>query len=260
MRTRLEWIAGLSVVASAALGQPVPTAPSAPQIHKEWALGKQMAQDLDSRDGRIDDPVLIQYLQRIENRIAASAGQKPLEIRLTQSSKEYATVLVNGVQYLSAGLAKRLENEMELAGLLAHQLAHVAGGTTTQITGIPAHVPPCVLSPFGNPGGIEQARSQEQQATVQAVGYLKAAGYDPAGALDLFSKLAYEHPAWSQAIVTEDLLSLRSAIESQEPPPGGYRVSTNEFSEQHDNLLKLLDAAARRSSLLSTGPVLTRRQ
>jgi hypothetical protein len=53
------------------------------------------------------------------------------------------------------------------------------------------------------------------------MGYLKAAGYDPEGLLDLFSKLAYEHPAWAQAIDSEDLLNQRSAIEGEEPPPGG---------------------------------------
>src|ERR1019366_3631243 len=172
MRGRLAWIAGFSVVCwpvSAALGQPAPTAQPAPQIHKEWALGKQVAQELDSRDGRIDDPALMQYLQRIENRLAAAAGQKPLEIRVTRSSEEYATVLANGVQYLSAGLAKRLENEMELAGLLAHQLAHrqVAGGTTAQIASIPLYVPSCVLSPFGIPGGIGQARNREHRRPVR---------------------------------------------------------------------------------------------
>jgi predicted Zn-dependent protease len=247
MRVMLAWIAGLSGVCSlvpAALGQPAPAPQSEPQIHKEWALGKRMAQDLENRDGRIDDPALTQYLQRIENRMAVAAGQKPLEIRLTRSSEEYATELAHGVQDLSAGLAKRLENEMELAGLLAHQLAH-------------SYVPPCVLSPFGIPGGTAQARNREREATAQALGYLKAAGYDPTGLLDLLSKLAYEHPAWAQAIVPEDLLSLRSAIESDEPPPGGYRVSTSEFYEQHDNLLTVLGETGRR--LASSGTVLTRR-
>ncbi len=253
MRCRFAVTAGLSVVCSArwpAFSQPAPTAQSAPQVYREWTLGKQSAQELDSRDGRIDDPSFVQYLQRIENWLAAAAGQKPREIRVTRSADEYATVLANGVQYLSAGLAKRLESEMELAGLLAHQLAHqqVAGGATA-----------CVLSPFGIPGAIGQARIREQQATVQALGYLKAAGYDPTGLLDLFSKLAYEHPAWAQAVISEDLLDLRSVIESEEPPPGGYRVSTNEFSEQHDNLLVVLAATGTCPRPLSSGPVLTRR-
>jgi predicted Zn-dependent protease len=256
MRARLVWIAVLSVVCSPVRplsGQSAPAPQSEPQIHKEWALGKQTVQDLDSRDGRIDNPALIQYLQRIENRLAAAAGQKAPEIRLTGSSQEYATVLANGVQYLSAGLAKRLENEMELAGLLAHQLAH------RQVVGIPTYVTPCVLSPFGISDEFGPARNREQEATVQALSYLKTAGYDPTGLLDLFSKLAYEHPAWDQAIVSEDLLSLRGAIESEEPPSGGYRVSTSEFSEQHERLFMILSANGMSSHQLSSGPVLTRR-
>jgi hypothetical protein len=84
--------------------------------------------------------------------------------------------------------------------------------------------------------------------------YVKAAGYDPAGLLDLFSKLAYEHPAWAPAIVPEDLLRRRGAIESEVRPPGGYRVNTNEFFEFHDELLVIVgEATRRRPSLLSSG-------
>ena len=192
------------------------------------ALG-QSARDLERRDGRIQAPAVTEYLQRIENRLAAAAGRKPLEIRLTRSARLYAAV-TGAAQYLSAGLAKRPGNEMELAGLLAHQLAHRQGATS----------PPCVLSPFPAPEGTERRREEEQRASRQALTFLKAAGYDPAGLLDLFSKLAYEHPAWAQAIVVEDLLSLRSAIEIEEPPPAGYRVNTSEFVEQRDNLLAIL--------------------
>jgi hypothetical protein len=166
------------------------------------------------------------------------------------------------VLYLSAGLVKRMENEMELAGLLAHQLAHqqVAEPPLPNAATIRLYVPPCVLSRFRISGRVEWRRNQEQQANAQAMAYLKAAGYDPAGLLDLFSKLAYEDPAWAQAIVSEDLLSLRSAIEGEEPPPSGYRVNTNEFSEMRNELLAVLGQAThKRPSLLSSEPVLPRR-
>ncbi len=270
MRDRFVWIAWLSPVCSLvwpALGQTAPPAQSPPQIHKEWTLGKKLTQELDHRDGRVNDPGMTQYLQRVEDRLAVAAGQTALEIRLTRSSEPYATALAN-VQYLSAGLVQRLENEMELAGLLAHQLAHhqqqVSGATTTPGAGIPLYVPPCVLSPFGTPDGNGTRRNQEQRANAQAIGYLKAAGYDPEGLLDLFSKLAYEHPAWARAIVSEDLLYQRSVIEGEEPPPGGYRVNTSEFSEQHDNLLVVLgqvpskrQAPRSRPSLVRAGPAPT---
>jgi hypothetical protein len=137
---------------------------------------------------------------------------------------------------------------MELAGLLAHQLAHrqVGGAATVQGHAIPAYVPPCVLSPFDIPGGNGTRRDEEQRANAQGLGYLKAVRYDPTGLLDLFSKLAYEHPAWAQAIVPEDLLRLRSTIEDEEPPPAGYRVNTSEFAEQHDNLIASLGEAPRK--------------
>jgi len=243
MRSLFVWISGVSTACSLvcpALGQPAQT-PSPPQIHKEWTLGKQIARELDNRDGRINDHGLTRYVQLVENRLAIASGQQPLEIRLTRSSNPYATVLENGVQYLSAGLVQRLEDEMELAGLLAHQLAHqqVGGATTAQGASIPVYVP-CVLSPLGIPGGNGPRRDEEQQANALALGYLKTAGYDPEGLLDLLSKLAYENPAWAQAIVPEDLLNLRSAIEDEKPPSAGYRVNTSEFSEQHDNLLAVL--------------------
>jgi len=263
MRGWFVWIARLSAAYSLVwpvLGQPAPTAQSPPQIHKEWTLGKEMAQELDNRDGRIHDPALTQYVQRVENRLAVAAGQTALEVRLTSSSEPYAMVLSNGVQYLSAGLVQRLENEMELAGLLAHQLAHrpVGGATTAQGASIPLNVPLCVLSPFGIPGGNGTRRNQEQRANAQALGYLKAAGYDPEGLLDLFSKLSYEHPAWAQAIVSEDLLNQRSVIEGEEPPPGGYRVNTSEFSEQHDKLPVVLGQAPRKRQAPRSRPSLVR--
>jgi hypothetical protein len=51
--------------------------------------------------------------------------------------------------------------------------------------------------------------------------------------LDLFSKLAYEHPAWAKAIVPDDLLALRTKTEAEAVPPGGFRVDSSDFVEVH---------------------------
>jgi predicted Zn-dependent protease len=133
MRGRFVWIAGVAAalwLVCLTMGQSPQTAPPPPQNSKESALWKGLAQDLD-REGRIDSPALTQYLQRIENRVAAASGHAAHEIRLTRSGESHATLLPHGVLYLSAGLVKRMENEMELAGLLAHQLAHRLGCRTT---------------------------------------------------------------------------------------------------------------------------------
>jgi hypothetical protein len=190
---------------------------------------------------------MTRYLQRIEDQLTLAAGQTALQIRLTRSSKLYAGILANRVQYLSAGLVNRLENEMELASLLTHQLAHrqIARVRTAQAAGISVYLPPCVLSPFGTPGRRHR-RNQEHQANTRALNYLKAAGYDQSGLLDLFSKLAYENPLWRQTFA--DLLRMRSVIESEELTPDECRVNSSESSEQYDNLHTVPDPTSQHRS------------
>ncbi len=80
------------------------------------------------------------------------------------------------------------------------------------------------------------AGESERLATEQAIGYMKASGYDPSALLDLFSKIAYEHPPWSKAIVAEDLLSLRVALEAEAEPVNGYAIDGSGFAEFHGRL------------------------
>ena len=101
------------------------------EIRKEWVLGEHIARDLDQRDGRVDDVPLLAYLQRVEIRITAVTGAGPAEIRVTRSSQPSASLLPNGVLYLSIGMLARMQTEAELAGVLAHQLAHSERGNRT---------------------------------------------------------------------------------------------------------------------------------
>jgi hypothetical protein len=202
-----------------------------------------------ARDGRIDDPAIIQYLQRIENTVAGAIGAQPLEVRLTRSSDQYASRLPNRVLYISGGLLERIENEAELAGLLAHALAHD-----------PAQTDRCVLASRLAPPAPEEARERERHATTVSTGYLKASGYDPAGVLDLFSKLAYENPVWAKAILPEDLLELRTRMEADAMPPGGYRVESSQFRRMHTLLDVARGHAAAKNPSPSSEPVLIRQR
>jgi predicted Zn-dependent protease len=206
-------------------------APPSTSAGKERAPGSQTAQELERRDGRIAEPAIAGCLQRIENRIASAIGAPPAEIRLTRNSDLYVSLPDTRVLYISGGLLQRIENEAELAGLLAHELAH-AQAATAEGQGTASVREGCVLQSKLAPGN-EHAREGELQATAAAIGYLKAAGYDPAGVLDLFSKLAYEHPVWAKAIVPEDLLALRVKTEAEAMPPGGYRIESSDFMRAH---------------------------
>ena len=228
--------AALTILTVAFLAGPVrcqapPADGSSSQIRKQWTLGRHPDRDIEEKDGRIDDPQIAGYLQRIENRIALAIAAKPLEIRLTRSSNLYATLLPHEVLYISGGLLERIESEAELAGLLAHQMAHA------QRNSLPACVLASQLKPKGWSG---EARESELQATAGAVEDLKAAGYEPSAVLDFFSKLAYEHPVWAKAILPEDLLNLRAALDAESLPSKGYLTDSSEFARQRAKLATAL--------------------
>jgi hypothetical protein len=215
----------------------VPPGGATPQIRKEWTLDRRVANDPEHRDGRIYDPLIAGYLQSLENTIATAAGAEAADVRLTYSSDRHASRLPGGVLYISAGLLESIENEAELAGLLAHELEHAPGES-------------CVLASPLAPEA-PHARELERRATATATNYLKAAGYDPAGLLDLLSKLAYEHPAWAKAVLPEDLLDLRAGTEPDALPPGEYRIDSSEFQRAE----ALLRAALERGAKPSDGDV-----
>lgn len=197
------------------------------QISKTWEIGRSGADQLDPFVRHVEHlrlDYLGDYVQRLADRVATRAGVNPEEIRVTEGSQWYAFLLPQGVLYISSGLLERVSSEGELAGLLAHELAHenpkLAGGRFQQCA-LAAGFLPVQRSP----------RESERLATERAVGYMKASGYDPSAMLDLFSQASYEYRKWSKAIASEDLLRLRMALEAEAEPVGGYLIDDSEFAK-----------------------------
>ena len=207
------------------------------QFHRNWELGRTV-DDLEKRDGAIEDPRILPYLQRLADRIGSSAGVAPIKMRLTRSSAQYAAVLPNRTLYISAGMLARIDDEAELAGLMAHQIGHLV----LQRRGLFADGA-CVLDPHA-PTFSADMRERERQAIVLAISNLKGLGYDPTSMLSLLSKLAYEHPAWSKALASEDLLELRAVLENGPSPTGRYQVDSSAFVEAHGALLSMFPKMA----------------
>src|ERR1051326_5872004 len=135
-------------------------------------------QIVPGRDGIINDPSVVAYVQRVKNRLTGNSGGRTLEIRITRGTEMYVSLLPSDVLYISGALFERAESEAELAGLLAHELAH-------------RPKPPCVLaSARFRSTGSEDPRESELQATEVALKTMRLAGYDPSAVLDFFSKLA----------------------------------------------------------------------
>ncbi len=185
------------------------------------------------KDGSIADPAILSYVQSLADRVARASARKPVHIQISPSPDFYAARLPNGELSISSALLERIESESELAGLLAHQLAH------------DARAPTCVLAARK---AADNRREPERAATESAVRTLRLAGYEPSAVLDLFSKLAYEHPNWAKSIVPDDILDLRVIIEADPPPERGYIVDTSAFVEQHKNLTSSIGVHRRLSA------------
>src|SRR5215470_14186750 len=94
---------------------------------KEIALGKEDASLIESRYKRLDDPSINQCIDRIgQNLVRNSDAKVPFTIKVLDSDEVNAFSLPGGFLYVNSGLILGSENEAELAGVMAHAIAHVA--------------------------------------------------------------------------------------------------------------------------------------
>ena len=225
-------------------------------IEKEIRLGKSMAQDVERHSKIVDDPIIAEYVNRVgQNLVRNSDAKVPFTIKLIDSSDVNAFALPGGFFFVNSGLMLRAESESELAGVMAHEIAHVAArhgtrqatkGQLVQFATIP------LLFIGGWTGyGIYQAssflipmtflkfsRTMEGEADFLGVQYLYKAGYDPTSFIDFFekmladekrrpgtmSKLFRSHPPHGSRIK-----KTQRTIDQLLPTKTEYVVNTSEF-------------------------------
>src|SRR5439155_1541948 len=96
-------------------------------IEKEIALGKQLAQEVERQAKLVDDPVVTEYVNRIGQNLARNSDAKmPFTIKVIDSQDVNAFALPGGYMFVNSGLVLKADNEAELAGVMAHEIAHVA--------------------------------------------------------------------------------------------------------------------------------------
>src|SRR6202453_2277007 len=96
-------------------------------LEKEIALGKQMAQEVE-RDAKIvDDPMVAEYINRVgQNLVRNSDAKVPFTIKVLDTDEVNAFALPGGFFFVNSGLILTADTEAELAGVMAHEIAHVA--------------------------------------------------------------------------------------------------------------------------------------
>lgn len=240
-------------------------------VEKEVRLGQQLAAEVDKQAKFVDDPLITEYVNRVgQNIVIHSDAKIPFTIKVIDSDEANAFALPGGFFYVNKGLLLAADNEAELAGVMAHEIAHVTARHAmenmrkAQIAEIGATIGSIFLG--GIPGMIYQStaglgltalflkfsRGAEEEADRLAAQYLWAAGYDPGAMSTMFEKLNTKNKkkpgfisrAFSTHPQTPDRLEASRALVARFPEREEYVLSTSEFQRVKARMLRLSNARA----------------
>ena len=94
---------------------------------KEIAIGRQLAAQVEQQAKMVDDPMVTEYINRIgQNVVLHSDAKVPFTIKVIDTDEVNAFALPGGFFFVNKGLILAADNEAELAGVMAHEIAHVA--------------------------------------------------------------------------------------------------------------------------------------
>jgi predicted Zn-dependent protease len=250
-------------------------------LEREIKIGQEYSNEVEDLTKPFRDPFIIEYVNRVgQNLVRNSDAKVPFTIKVIDSEEVNAFALPGGYLYVNTGLLKATEDEAELAGIMAHEIAHVAARhatrqmTRSQIFDL-ASLP---LIAFG--GGVVIAaretvgslatmkfcRSYEAEADYLGVEYLYKAGYDPRALIAFFERVkldANQTPgAVSRAFSThpetgDRIKKIQQEIAHILPPRPAYIVSTSDFDEVRS---RLMSDPTKRSAIKTDHPVLRRRE
>jgi predicted Zn-dependent protease len=179
-----------------------------PDLETEISMGRQVAAELEQRTPRIDDPLIHGYIDRLVQTIVRNSDAViPFSVKVIDDNSVNAFALPGGFLYLTRGLIAAAESEAELAGLIAHQIAHITARHAMELQGRAALVNiatiPSTLFLNGVPAQVVQqalgagvpitftlfARAAEEEADFLGLQYMVKAGYDPAAMLRFFERI-----------------------------------------------------------------------
>ena len=235
-------------------------------IEKEIALGKGVAQEVERSARIVDDPVISEYVNRVgQNLVRNSDVKVPVTIKVLDSEDVNAMALPGGFFYVNSGLILKAESESELAGVMAHEIAHIAArhGTRQATRGQLVNMAtiPLIFMGGWTGYGIRQAtsiavplgflsfsRGFESEADMLGLQYLYKAGYDPTSFVDFFEKIQSDEKkkpgtmakVFSSHPLTDDRIknSQKNIQEILQAKPE-YVVNTSEFNDVKARLVAM---------------------
>jgi predicted Zn-dependent protease len=227
-------------------------------LEHEIALGKQLSAEVERQAKFINDPVVVEYVNRVgQNLVRNSDAQVPFTIKVIDSDVVNAFALPGGFFYVNSGLILHADEESELAGVMAHEIAHVCArhgtkqatkGEIAQLAMIPAMIfIPYTLAGYAIYQGMQFAipmaflqftRTDEKEADYLGLEYMYKAGYDPNAFVAFFEKVASDEKKQPGTIpkifsthppTPDRIEASQKEIATVLPQRSEYIVTTSEF-------------------------------
>lgn len=234
----------------------------------EIGTGKQYSMEIEKSAHLVTDPVVVEYVNRIGQNIVKNSDCKvPFTIKVIDSDEINAMALPGGFFYVNSGLIMAADEEAELAGVMAHETAHVcahhAARQQTKLNYMQIGSIPLIIFTQGSWTGygiyeasqlaipitfLQFSRTDEAQADWLGLQYMYKAGYDPQAFIQFFEKIdaLEKHKPGTLAKVFADHPQTPDRIAHSEeeiatimPPRPDYVVTTSEFDDVKARLARI---------------------
>ncbi len=260
----------------------------------EVKLGRQLAAQVERESKFVDDPIITEYVNRVgQNIVLHSDAKIPFTIKVIDSDEVNAFALPGGFFFVNKGLILAADNEAELAGVMAHEIAHVAARHAMENERKMQIIDYGLLAGILLGGGIignvlyqgggliegltflKFTRGAEEEADKLGVQYMWAAGYDPNAMATMFEKLEAKNKKKPGTIAKlfathpapPDRRAAAIALAARFPERDEYVISSSEFQRVRGRLLRLSNARASSAGAIAGAddgtpgrPTLKRRQ
>jgi peptidase M48-like protein len=262
-------------------------------VDSEVKMGRMLAAQVDKEAKFVDDPIITEYVNRVgQNIVLHSDAKVPFTIKVIDAEEINAFALPGGFFYVNKGLILAADNEAELAGVMAHEIAHVTARHAMEneakmqamnigmLAGILLGGPILSNVLYNGAGFFEGmaflkfSRGAESEADKLGIQYMWAAGYDPGAMATMFEKLEaknkkkpgtiaklfQDHPA------PADRRAASLALAARFPEREEYVISSSEFQRVRNRMLRLSNARVTNGVIASGDdgtpgrPTLKRRQ
>ena len=183
----------------------------------EYRLGAMVAKELRDQNGLLEDPETIEYINNIGQRLASQSamGGQNFHYFVVKDTQINAFAVTGGYVFINAGLILATSSESELAGVMAHETAHItqhhiarmlADQSKQSLATAAMMIGAILLGAVGGGQAAEGAlaatqglavqhqfnftRDNEKEADRVGIGYLAGAGFDPNGMGSMFETMA----------------------------------------------------------------------